>query len=215
MKIQSIQTGLPQALRFRGREILTGIFKKPVPGPIFARTLNLEGDKQADLSVHGGRDKAIYAYSSDAYSGWKDIRPNNAFEGGAMGENLTVDHLPEDRLYIGDTFKIGAAVVQVTQPRLPCYKLAAKFNDPQIIRQFMSYQRPGVYFRVIEEGLVNREDRFDLIAQDNVLVSVLELFAMVGAASFDLPRLRDILKLKTLNDHWRRDIESKIEKHTT
>ena len=137
MKIQSIQTGLPRVLRFRGREISTGIFKKPVPGPIFVGTLNLDGDGQADLTVHGGRDKAVYAYSSDAYSGWSDIRPHDAFEGGAMGENLTVDHLPEDRLHIGDTFKIGGAVLQVTQPRLPCYKLAAKFNDPQIIRQFI------------------------------------------------------------------------------
>jgi MOSC domain-containing protein YiiM len=176
MKIQSIQVGTPKVIEYKGHQILTGILKKKIAGPVLLKKLNLEGDAQADLSVHGGKDKALYAYSCDAYEGWRKLRPQDSFDNGAMGENLSVDHLPEDKIYIGDTFEIGTCVVQVTQPRFPCYKLAAKFNDPLIVKQFMKFERPGVYFRVIKEGAIEVDQELKLTHQEKIRVSVHELF---------------------------------------
>lgn len=176
MKIQSIQIGAPQEIVYRGHQITTGIFKKPIAAPIYLHEFNLEGDAQADLTVHGGRDKALYAYSCDAYLIWRQSRPNDTFEFGAMGENLSVDSLSEDKIYIGDTFELGDAIVQVTQPRFPCYKLAAKFNDPLIIKQFMKLGRPGVYFRVLKTGLIDIDQEFRLIHQEKERISVRDVF---------------------------------------
>lgn len=207
MKIRSIQTGKARDITYRGKQMRTGIFKTPVEGPVFAGTLHLEGDETVDLSVHGGKDKALYAYACDAYEAWAQMRPGDAFGPGAMGENFSVDHLPEDKIYIGDTYEIGEAVIQVTQPRFPCQKLAAKFNDPGIIRQFMAFKRPGVYFRVLKEGVVNPAEDMKLIGQEDVRIPVLELFLLKTAVSVDRSRLEEILKLKTLNEQWREDIE--------
>jgi MOSC domain-containing protein YiiM len=176
MKIKSIQVGIPQTFEYRGRSIVTGIIKKAVTGPVLLRQFNLDGDAQADLTVHGGRDKALYAYSCDAYEWWKQTRPEDSFEYGEMGENLSVDDLPEDKIYIGDTFEVGEAVVQVTQPRFPCYKLAFKFNDPLIIKQFMQSARPGVYFRVLKEGLIDINQELKLIEQGPARISVRDNF---------------------------------------
>lgn len=210
MIIRSIQAGKIRTFLYRDRTIMTGIFKGPVHGPVWLRALNIEGDEQADLSVHGGKDKALYAYALDAYEAWKELRPAHNFPPGAMGENFSVDHMPEDKICIGDTFEVGEAVIQATQPRFPCYKLAAKFNDPHIIRQFMELKRPGIYFRVLKEGRVEQGQVMKLVDQEKVRVSVLELF-LLGTSAPELSRLQEILKLKTLNDQWRQNIQSKFE----
>jgi len=208
LRILSIQVGVPRTFQYGGQNVVTSIFKKQVPGPVRLRTLNLEGDTQSDLKVHGGRDKAVYAYSYDAYDWWKRTRPNDTFESGAMGENLSVDQMPEDQLFIGDTFEIGEAVVQITQPRFPCYKLGMKFNDPAILKQFMKLERPGIYFRVLKEGEIDVQQEFELIDQEAVRISVHELFTINRTAPADPSRIREILKLKSLNEQWREEFES-------
>ena len=173
----------------------------------------MEGDGQADLSVHGGVDKALYAYPFDTYKTWERLRPEDTFRFGAFGENLCFDYLDEDAIYIGDTFSLGDAVVQVTQPRFPCFKLGIKFNDVSVIKQFMTLNRPGVYFRVLKEGKINLGDQLSLIAQEEIKVSVLELFNLTNKTSDEekqdhFLRIREILKLKSLNHEWRERMES-------
>lgn len=210
MRILSIQVGKPKTLTYRGQSVTTGIFKDPVPGPVMLRTLNLEGDGQADLKVHGGKDKALYAYSNDVYPLWRKTRPHDHFLAGAMGENLTMESLPEDSIFIGDTYQLGRAVVQVSEPRFPCYKLAIKFNDQKILDQFMKIGRPGVYFRVLEEGLIDLDDELRLKDREKVQLSIDELFKMTQKP-FDLARVREILKIQGLTEKWRRKLKEKLE----
>lgn len=210
MRILSIQVGKPKTILFRGKEITTSIFKEPISSPLMLRALNIDGDEQADLRVHGGQDKALYAYPHDAYPAWRALRPHDDFEFGAMGENLSVESLPEDQICLGDTFKLGDSTIQVTQPRFPCYKLSAKFNDPGILKQFMGLNRPGIYFRVLKEGMIDRGESLTLIAQESVRVPVLELFKLEHSSA-DALRLREILRIKSLTESWRIKIESWLQ----
>ncbi len=208
MKILSIQVGQPQILNFRGREITTSIFKSPVQGPLMVRTLNIDGDRQADLTVHGGIDKAVYAYSFDAYSWWKMKRPSDTFNYGAFGENLLIDRINENETFIGDTFEVGEAILQVAQPRMPCYKLAVKFEDPSILRTFMESKRPGIYFRVLKEGLINVEQEFKLINREKIQLSVSQLFGFTQGEKIDPKMVKEYLKIKTLPEEWREQLKS-------
>lgn len=203
MKIKSMQVGKPRPVEINGKTVITSIFKDHIKGPLLLKTLNLVGDEQADLRVHGGADKALYAYSLDTYPKWQKLRPNDIFDNGAFGENLSMDSLPEDDIYIGDTYKLGEAIVQVTQPRFPCYKLGVKFKDPKIIKQFMQFERPGVYFRVLKEGLINDGDELILIEQEKTLLSILELFQIQHEAELDLSRIFEISKISSLPDEWK------------
>lgn len=207
MKIESIQVGLPKTIEFRGRSVTTGIFKDPITGPVMVRKLNIDGDKQADLRVHGGEFKAVYAYSVGAYKWWREARPNDTIGFGAFGENLSVDDLPEEKIYIGDTFEVGGAVLQAVQPRYPCYKLGVKFNDPKILRMFMESGRPGVYFRVVREGLINSGDTFKLMAQEAVLVSIAKVFSFFHDSEPSEEDLAQVLTLKSLPPELRRQFE--------
>jgi MOSC domain-containing protein YiiM len=203
MKIVSIQVGLPKDVIYRGKTVTTGIFKNSIPGPVYARATNLDGDRQADLTVHGGRDKAIYAYSVDAYDWWRTERPGDVFNYGAFGENLSIDVLPEGDVFIGDTFEVGDAVIQACQPRFPCYKLAVKFNDPSVLKTFMKSRRPGVYFRVIKEGLIGVGQSLVLIDRERVLLSVLELFEGVHLLTIERSKAEEYLKISSLPDSFR------------
>ncbi|MDZ4677797.1 MAG: MOSC domain-containing protein [Oligoflexia bacterium] len=202
MKILSIQVGTPKTITYRDHEITTGIFKSPINTPVKLCRLNLESDGQADLKVHGGVDKALYAYSHDAYGWWEKNRPQDKYEFGAFGENLTIDHLPEDKIYIGDTFEIGKAIVQVSQPRFPCSKLVAKFNDPSILKTFNKSNRPGVYFRVLKEGIIEAGEILTLISQEEILVSIEELFIFGNTKKMDSKRAQELIKIKTLTPNW-------------
>ncbi len=166
MKLFSIQVGLPKTIEFNGRVIVTSIYKEPVTGPVMLRTYNLEGDGQADLTVHGGRDKAVYGYGLDAYAWWVANRPQDEYPSGAFGENLTFNSLPENQIHIGDTYSLGDAIVQVSEPRFPCYKLNAKFADKTMGKTFMQSQHSGVYFRVLKEGKIGVNDELKLMRRD-------------------------------------------------
>ena len=158
MKLLSIQVGRPQEVA-AGREIvITSIFKKPVSGPVRVGQFNIEGDQQSDLTVHGGENKAVYFYASEHYPAWKRELPDLEFPHGAFGENFTVEGLLESDVAIGDRLQIGTAVFEVSQPRMPCYKLAVRFNRPDMVKRFHRSGRNGFYCRVIKEGVVQAGD---------------------------------------------------------
>jgi MOSC domain-containing protein YiiM len=206
MKILSIQVGEPRKIVYAGKEITTAIFKSQVSGPVKLSRLNLAGDRQADLTVHGGTDKAVYAFGKDAYSWWETHRPA-VYGAGAFGENLTIDQLLEDKVCVGDTYEVGDALIQVTQPRLPCYKLEAMYADPSILKTFMKSKRPGIYFRVLREGTLDSGQSLKLVDQEPVRLSVSELF-LFSQKKPTRDRAREILSINSLNENWRRKFES-------
>jgi MOSC domain-containing protein YiiM len=175
MKIISLNVGLPRIVRDRDREVITGIFKSPVPGPIMLRRLNLDGDRQADLEVHGGRDKAVYAYPSEHYDFWRQEFPEMELPWGMFGENLTTEGLLEKATFIGDHFRIGEALVAVTQPRMPCFKLAIRFGRDDIVKRFLASGRSGIYFSVLEQGMVDTGDTIERVGEDEDRVSVADI----------------------------------------
>src|SRR6185295_7629483 len=160
MKIISLNVGLPRIVEFNGEPVTTGIFKEPVSGPVMLRTLNFDGDRQADLKVHGGWSKAVYAYPVEHYEFWKRELPEMNLPYGMFGENLTTEGLSE-QVNVGDRFRVGEAEVMVTEPRLPCYKLGIKFGRSDIIRRFLQSRRTGFYFAVTKEGMVTTGDAFE------------------------------------------------------
>jgi MOSC domain-containing protein YiiM len=158
-KLLSVNVGLPREIgSFRGNRILSGIRKEPVAGSVVVRKLNLEGDKQADLTVHGGVDKAVYVYPSENYPYWKNKFPDFDFRWGALGENFTTEGLHEDSIRIQDRLSVGSAEFAVTQPRSPCYKLGLRFGTNRMIKMFLESLRSGFYLRVLREGIVRAGD---------------------------------------------------------
>lgn len=155
MKVISVNVGLPRRVMHRDREVTTSIFKSPVAGAVMLRRLNLDGDRQSDLNVHGGKNKAVYAYPSEHYDYWREQLPETELVWANFGENLTTKGLLEQEACIGDIYRIGTATVKVTQPRMPCYKLGIRFGRDDMVKRFLASGRSGVYFSVAEEGLVN------------------------------------------------------------
>src|SRR5215475_11619337 len=148
MKVISVNVGLPRTVQWKGKSVSTGIFKAPVSGRVPLRSLNFDGDRQADLSVHGGPDKAVYVYPREHYDYWREELPEVEAPWGMFGENLTVEGMSEEAISIGDRFRVGSAEVIVTQPRMPCYKLALKFGRDDILKRFLESERTGFYLRV-------------------------------------------------------------------
>jgi MOSC domain-containing protein YiiM len=161
-----------KAVDWYGHEVTTGIFKLPVKGKIKVKRLNLAGDEQSDLTVHGGLDKAVYAYPGEHYHYWKEQLPDRELPHGMFGENLTTLGLEEQNVFIGDRLKVGSAVLQVTQPRMPCYKLGVKFGDPGIIKRFFRSGKWGIYFKVLEEGELEVGDTLEYLGGDEHKVKV-------------------------------------------
>src|SRR6202035_4308911 len=168
----SVQVGIPRKVVRDGEEVLTGIFKTPVDGRLRMCTLNFEGDRQADLSVHGGPNKAVYGYPSEHYAYWKKELPGVELPWGSFGENLTTSGLLESEVHIGDRFTIGAAEVVVTQPRLPCFKMNLKFDRDDMAKRFLASRRSGFYLRVLREGELAAGDSIIRIHQDENRVSI-------------------------------------------
>ena len=158
MHIVSVNAGQPREVAWGNEVVRTSIFKQPIDGRTMLRRLNLEGDVQADLSVHGGPDKAVYAYPVEHYDYWREQLPGRELPCGIFGENLTLAGLTEDDAHIGDELRIGAARLVITQPRLPCFKLGIRFGDPTIVARFLASNRPGFYLAVLEEGEIGAGD---------------------------------------------------------
>ena len=175
MQIISVNVGLPQTVVYQGKEITTGIFKAPISEPTMVRPTNLDGDRQADLRVHGGPEKAVYAYPHQYYDGWKKDFPQFDYPLGAFGENLTVEGLDERELRIGDRFQAGECQLLVSQPRMPCFKLGIRFGDPRMVKYFLERRQPGVYFSVAKEGLVKTGDDVTLLQKSDSQLTVVDI----------------------------------------
>ena len=176
MKLVSVQVGRPRTVRWHGKPVSTGIYKEPVAGRIMLYQFNLDGDQQADLTVHGGQDKAVYVYPSEHYPLWQKEFPNMVLPYGMFGENFTTEGMDEESVHIGDQFRIGDAVVEVTQPRMPCYKLGVRFARPDMPKRFHASGRCGFYLAVLHEGEVGAGDLWERIARNDQQVSVIERY---------------------------------------
>jgi MOSC domain-containing protein YiiM len=211
MKLVSVNVGLPQTVTWKGQIVTTGIFKVPVDGRVQVRTLNLEGDRQADLSVHGGPDKAVYAYPSEHYAYWQGEFPGIELPWGMFGENLTTAGLIEEAVNIGDRFRIGSAVMMVTQPRVPCYKLAAKFGREDIIKRFLASDHSGFYFKVVQEGEVGAGDPVEPVSRDRHALTVADVARLYNGQSNDLNLLQRAVKIEGLPEGWRNRFQQQID----
>ena len=179
MKIVSVNVGLPREVVWKGMTVQTGIFKDPVDRPVTMSKLNLAGDRQADLTVHGGAEKAIYAYPTEHYEYWRKTLPEVPFSWGKFGENLTTEGLIEDELYIGDRLRVGSAILMVTQPRMPCYKLALRLDRDDMMKRFLTSQRSGFYFSVVEEGEVHAGSEVEILSRDLHRVTVADIVRLL------------------------------------
>ena len=210
MKILSVNVGSPREVQWRGKAVRTSIFKAPVPGRIRIRKLNLDGDEQSDLSVHGGADKAVYAYPSEHYPAWRRELPDIEFPWGAFGENLTIEGFLEDQVCIGDRFRAGSAELVVTQPRMPCYKLGVRFGRPDMAKRFLRGGGTGFYFAVLEEGDVASGDAFERLARDPRGVTVADIVSLYATDAANQDLLRRASDLPALPESWREYFKERL-----
>ena len=212
MKLISVNVGLPRVVRSNGDSVTTGIFKEPVAGRVMLRTLNLDGDRQADLSVHGGPSKAVYVYPAEHYDSWKRELPEMELPWGMFGENFTATGLAESELNIGDQFRVGSALVMVTEPRMPCYKLGIKFCRPDIVKRFLASERTGFYFAVLQEGEVGAGDPIELIRRNEGSVKVSEITRLYTTDKRNTELLRRAIKVEALPESWKSYFQHRLEK---
>ncbi len=212
MRLVSVNVGQPRDVEYRGATIRTGIFKEPVRGRVSVRTLNIEGDGQGDPKVHGGRDMAVYAYPLEHYAYWERELGGEALPHGQFGENLTVEGILEEGVRVGDTFRIGTALLQVTQPRIPCYKLAMRMGQgAEFPKRFQDSGRVGFYLRVLDEGEVGAGDAFALVRRDTPSVTIAEFIAVYRRRHDDPEGLRRVLAVPALGDAWRLRLEKALK----
>ena len=202
MKLVSLNVARPRLVVYQGKTINTGIFKEPVSGPVQLRTLNLDGDRQADLSVHGGLYKAVYGYASEHYPFWRQELGVD-LPWGMFGENLTTSGLTEEELHVGDRFQIGEAIVMVRQPRTPCYKLAAKFQRDDMLERFLLSDRSGFYFSVEQEGAVAADDDLQLLKRNHDGITISEMNRLFVREKYNQKLLRKAIDTVAVPDNWR------------
>lgn len=210
MRVLSVNVGLPRTVAWHDKVVETGIWKQPVAGRVAIVGDNLVGDRQADLSVHGGRDKAVYGYPSEHYAWWRTQLPDTELPWGSFGENLTVEGLREDRVHIGDRFRIGTAELMVTQPRLPCFKLGIKLDRPQIVKELLRSERTGFYFAVVHAGEIGAGDSIALVHEEPTSMTVTDLLRLGVAKTHDPSALRRALALPGLAEAWRADFRERL-----
>jgi len=211
MKLVSLNVGLPREVVWHGINVTTGIFKQPVEGRVALRELNLDGDRQADLTVHGGAKKAVYCYPLGHYDYWKKQLPARDLPLGIFGENFTIDFggstgAPEDTIHIGDRFSVGSAEVVVTQPRLPCYKLGVRFQMDDMVKRFLASRRSGFYLAVLREGEVGVGDEMKQLGRDRQAVPISEITRLYVEKRFsesDMRVLDRALQVKALPESWK------------
>lgn len=211
MKLVSVSVGLPRTVNWKGKPVTTAIFKESVRGRIALRTLNLDGDKQADLSVHGGPAKAVCVYPAEHYDYWASTRSGKVLPWASFGENFTTTGLLEDAVHIGDRFRIGSAQVVVTQPRLPCYKLGIRFGQAEMVKRFGQSRRTGFYLAVLNEGEVEAGDEIELLARDKLQVTVADIVRLYLRDEEDLEKMRRAMQVEALPDGWRNYFAQQIE----
>jgi MOSC domain-containing protein YiiM len=212
MKIVSVNVARPRLVVSNGQSVSTGIYKTPVEGRVMLRTLNLDGDRQADLTVHGGVGKAAYAYPSEHYDYWRDELPGVELPWGMFGENFTTEGLDESGVHIGDRFRIGSAEVSVTVPRLPCYKLGIKFGRTDIIKRFLASGRTGFYLSVQREGEVGAGDEIEPVGRDENGVTVADILRLYVRGEGEVETLRRAVAVEALPESWREHFRQQLAK---
>lgn len=203
MELLSVNVSAPKDIEYEGTKVRTGIFKDPVAGRVMLRELNLDGDGQADLMAHGGTFKAVYAYAFEHYATWQSELERDDFSYGQFGENLTVTGMLETEVFIGNTYRIGSALLQVTQPRVPCYKLGIKMRDPKIVKKFMQAQRTGFYLRVLEEGEIGAGDVIELVDTDPLAMTVQQVNHLLYFDKRNIEGIRKAAQIEALSPGWR------------
>lgn len=212
MHIISVNVGLPRDVDWKGKRVSTGIFKQPVGGRVVARTLNLDGDRQADLRVHGGAEKAVYAYPAEHYDYWRRELPGMTLPWGMFGENLTTVGLLEDAVNVGDRFRVGAALLQATQPRLPCFKLGLTFGRQDMVRRFLKSGRYGWYFAVVEEGEVGAGDTIGRVHRDGHDITVADIARLYIDEPHNIALVQRAIEHEGLPEGWRAYFQERLEK---
>jgi MOSC domain-containing protein YiiM len=203
MRVVSLNVGLPREVEWRGKTVLTSIFKSPVEGRQHVSTLNVDGDAQSDLSVHGGVDKAVYAYPLEHYAYWRAELPDVDFPWGAFGENLTTEGVLEADLRIGDRLRIGSAEFAVTQPRMPCFKLGIRFDRPDMVKRFLNSRRTGFYLAVLREGEIGVGDAIERTARADGTLTVADVTSLYTVDSENQEFLRRATQSSALPESWR------------
>jgi MOSC domain-containing protein YiiM len=215
MKLISLNVARPRLAMYKGNTVNTGIFKKPVSGPVALRTLNLHGDKQADLVVHGGPFKAVYAYPSEHYAFWNAELLGANFLWGMFGENFTTEGLLESELHIGDRLRIGSAIIVVRQPRIPCYKLAVKFQRNDILQRFLVSGRSGFYFSVEQEGTVEAGNSFEFLSRAPLDITIAEMNRLFVDDKYNQDLLNKAMTSPALPEDWRDYFRKRLEGSAT
>jgi MOSC domain-containing protein YiiM len=203
MKLVAVSVGRPRDVQWRGRKVQTSIFKTPVSRRVHVMRDNVEGDQQSDLSVHGGPEKAVYAYPAEHYNFWRSALPDVELPWGAFGENFTTEGLLEDEVWIGDRYRIGTVELVVTQPRMPCYKLAIRFGQPDVVKRFLQSRRSGFYLAVAREGDVGAGDAIERLARSERRLSVADVVALYATDSANQPLLERASDHPSLPAAWR------------
>ena len=208
----SVNVGLPKTVQWRDQSVSTGIYKSPVGGPVALRKHNLDGDKQADLSVHGGPTKAVYVYPTQHYDYWRGELPDVEFGWGHFGENLSVDGMDEESIYIGDEFSVGTARVVVTEPRMPCFKLSIRFGRADMPKRFLQSQRTGFYFGVVEEGQVQACDALERLSKHPEGLAVADVTSLYTTERGNIALLKKAISVTALPDSWTGYFEHQLER---
>jgi MOSC domain-containing protein YiiM len=203
MKLISVNVGSPRDITVAGKTVRTSIWKYPVQGRVHVSTLNLDGDQQSDLSVHGGVDKAVYLYPSEHYSYWRTQLPDVELPWGAFGENFSSKGILEDQIKIGDRMRVGSAEFMVTQPRMPCFKLGIRFNRRDMVKRFLESKRSGLYLAVIREGEVANGDAIEFIEKQETGVTITDIVNLYTVDSGNQELLRRATELPALPQSWK------------
>jgi MOSC domain-containing protein YiiM len=210
LKLISVNVGLPREIAWNGKTVTTGIFKAPVDGPVALRRHNLEGDSQADRSVHGGLTKAVYVYPARHYDYWRNELGERELAWGSFGENLTVDGMDEEMVCIGDEFRVGSARVVVTEPRTPCFKLGIRFARADMVKRFTDSRRSGFYVGVVEEGQVRAGDTLERVAEHPARLRVADVTRLVTTETTNEALLRKAISVAVLPEQWRGRFEQQL-----
>ena len=212
MKLLSVNVSLPREITVKGKTVRTGIFKEPVNRRVQVKTLNIDGDGQADLIGHGGEIRAVLVYSFENHAYWATELHRADLSFGQFGENFTVEGMLDDEIHVGDRFRIGTAVFEVTQPRVPCYKLAIKMETEGFYNQLLRHGRPGFYFRVLEEGEIGAGDAIERISVHPVEMTVRQMSNLLYFEKDDLDGARNALRIQALSPGWRHSFETRLAK---
>jgi MOSC domain-containing protein YiiM len=214
-RLISVNVGLPRDVPWRGENVHTAIWKQPVQGRLAVRRLNLEGDGQGDLTGHGGEHRAVMVYQMDSYRYWEAHLGRNDFAFGQFGENFTVAGLPDDEVCIGDRYRMGSALFEVTQPRVTCYRVGIRMAEPAIAALLVSHHRPGFYFRVLEEGEVGPGDEITKVADGSERITVANIDALLYLPNPSHKQLESSLRVPALSPGWRTSLKALVEQGTS